>query len=65
MTPASIKPELEAAMLNKLRAYLLDWLCDISNELKEIDNRLAVLESMSLESDLAQAEAVAESESEA
>ena len=61
----NIAPEAEAAALLKLRAYLLDWLCDISNEIREIDNRLSVLESMSLESDLAQAEAVAESESEA
>jgi len=55
-------PEAEAAALIKLRDYLLDWLCDISNELKEIDNRLAVLESMSLETDLVQSESESESE---
>jgi len=53
-------PEAEAAQLYKLRDYLLDSLCDISNELREIDDRLSILESMSLESDLVQAEAESE-----
>jgi len=60
----NIAPEAEAAALLKLRDYLLDSLCHISNEIRQIDDRLSVLESMELETDLARAEAVAESESE-
>ena len=38
------------------RRELLDAICEAANEIKAIDDRLPVLKSMALESDLLQAE---------